>query len=335
MENNNSEYNSYPLVTIAVIAYRAAQYIEETLDSIKAQTYPNIELIISDDKSPDNTVEVCRKWIEKNGDCFSSVKLLETDNNGGVVTNCNRALNATQGEWIKPIGSDDILFPDAIEKLYSYIKNHNNVKAVFGRQVYFYGEFSDKNFKESECGLKITAFRKKVTAKSQYKILSKSFFGCAAAFMMETKLLREIGGFDERWPIEDHPLYVNITKSGNKIFYLDDFVVYRRIVQNSIMHDKSSDEDILSKIEIKNATGGLGYLYENSNWIWRKFYKLSQKLNNNIIKYGNSKKSLKCQFWRFMARWFDPYNYYSAYLTIKEKSLRCLSRINSSITNEK
>ena len=333
--NSTTDNRNLPMITVAVIAYRAAEYIEGTLDSIKAQTYPNIELIISDDVSPDNTVEVCKKWLEKNGDRFSLAKLITADKNGGVVVNCNRALTSTHGEWIKTIGSDDILFPDAIEKLYSFTQTHENVKALFGKQVYFYGPFSDNRFKKDECSLKLTAFRKKVTAKDQYTILTKRFFGCAAAFMMKTSLLRELGGFDERWPVEDHPLYIKIVKEGTKIYYVDEFVVYRRIHADSIMRDRESDNVVLSKIEVKNVSGGLGFLFENANWLWRRFYKLSQWLNYNIIKCGNDKRNWRCRYWRFIARWFDPYNYYVEYLSIKEKVLQFLSRIDNSITNEK
>lgn len=55
-----------PLVSIQVVTYNAAKTILETLESIKAQTYPPIELIISDDCSRDNTVEICREWVMDN-----------------------------------------------------------------------------------------------------------------------------------------------------------------------------------------------------------------------------------------------------------------------------
>ncbi len=52
-----------PLVSIIVCTYNSSKYVLETLESAKEQTYQNVELIVSDDCSTDNTVELCRKWI--------------------------------------------------------------------------------------------------------------------------------------------------------------------------------------------------------------------------------------------------------------------------------
>lgn len=63
MTNNNDMYN--PLVSVIVITYNSAKYVLETLESIRVQSYQNIELIISDDCSKDNTIDICRNWIGK------------------------------------------------------------------------------------------------------------------------------------------------------------------------------------------------------------------------------------------------------------------------------
>lgn len=67
--------NSTPLVTIAVVTYNSSQTILETLESVKEQTYKNIELIISDDCSSDNTTDICQKWLQKNAIFFSNVQI--------------------------------------------------------------------------------------------------------------------------------------------------------------------------------------------------------------------------------------------------------------------
>lgn len=65
------------LVSICVLTYNSSEYIIETLDSIKNQNYQNIELIISDDCSFDNTVILCTQWINLNRDRFVRVELIE------------------------------------------------------------------------------------------------------------------------------------------------------------------------------------------------------------------------------------------------------------------
>ncbi|MDE6917678.1 MAG: glycosyltransferase, partial [Lachnospiraceae bacterium] len=62
------------LVSVIVLSYRSAQTIVETLDSIRNQTYPNIELIVTDDCSPDDTVQVLRAWMEQNEGTLTAIK---------------------------------------------------------------------------------------------------------------------------------------------------------------------------------------------------------------------------------------------------------------------
>ena len=315
-----------PLVTVAVISYKASDYVIETLESIKSQTYQNIELVISDDASPDETAIICEKWLIENKGRFVRTELIASKKNGGVVVNSNRALNAAQGEWFKIIGSDDVLFPQAVEKMIKYAEEHKSASFMFGDQIYFNNNLGNKeSYRIGECPFKRTCFREKVSATDQYNILTKVFVGCAAASIGKTEMLREIGGFDERWNVEDWPLYINITKKGYRIYHIAAPLVYRRIISTSIMNE-SDTYAILRNHAVKDARGGLDYLYENANQIWRCFYRLSQALNNKIIKNGNDKRLWKCKFWRFMAKWLDAYNYYYAYLYLKEKCLRLLNK---------
>ena len=104
-----------PLVSVPVITYNSSEYIIDGLESIKAQTYKNIELIISDDCSTDNTVELCRDWLENNKDYFVRVELVTTDKNTGVAGNCNRSVKACRGEWIRGLSGDDKFLPNTIQ----------------------------------------------------------------------------------------------------------------------------------------------------------------------------------------------------------------------------
>ena len=75
----DSHKQNIPLVSVSVITYNSSKTVLETLESVKTQTYPNIELIISDDCSPDNTVEVCREWIEQNKERFVRIEILAAE----------------------------------------------------------------------------------------------------------------------------------------------------------------------------------------------------------------------------------------------------------------
>ena len=120
-----------PLVSIIVITYNSAKYVLETLESAKAQTYQNIELIVSDDCSIDNTVEICREWIEQNKNRFVRTELITIPENTGIPANCNRGVRAAQGEWVKLIAGDDMLDNDCILNYVNYIYLSNSKCSIF------------------------------------------------------------------------------------------------------------------------------------------------------------------------------------------------------------
>ena len=76
----------HPLVSVAVIAYNSEKYILETLDSVKEQTYDNIELVISDDCSTDNTVKICRHWASQNAQRFSNIQIIQCNFKVTIIT---------------------------------------------------------------------------------------------------------------------------------------------------------------------------------------------------------------------------------------------------------
>ena len=126
-----------PLVSVNVLMYNSSKYILETLESIKAQTYPNIELIMSDDKSTDNTVQICEKWISKNKDRFASYQILVPNHNTGQSGNYNRAFRAATGKWIKEIDGDDLLLPNCLTDLMEFVDANPEAMYVFGKMRCF------------------------------------------------------------------------------------------------------------------------------------------------------------------------------------------------------
>ena len=100
-----------PLISVIVPAYNAEIFIRRTLDSILAQTYTNIEILVVDDGSQDRTAEIVESFVEKD----SRVTLLK-QKNAGVATARNLAIEKSRGEYIAPIDADDIWYPQKLEK---------------------------------------------------------------------------------------------------------------------------------------------------------------------------------------------------------------------------
>ncbi|MBD2176620.1 glycosyltransferase family 2 protein [Pseudanabaena sp. FACHB-1998] len=98
-----------PLVSTIIPAYNAAPYISETLDSALSQTWQNIEIIVVDDGSKDDTLAIAKKYESK------KVKVINQQNKGASAAR-NRALKEAQGDFIQYLDADDLLASDKIER---------------------------------------------------------------------------------------------------------------------------------------------------------------------------------------------------------------------------
>ena len=107
-------------VSVIVPTYNSSEFIEATLNSIIEQNYPNLEIIVSDDASIDNTVAIIQSFCEK----FSFIKLIVNEKNQGVTKNCNVALKACTGKYIGFIGADDLMLPGKLIAQVNYMEHH-------------------------------------------------------------------------------------------------------------------------------------------------------------------------------------------------------------------
>lgn len=98
-----------PLVSVLIPAYNAERYLAEALESVLAQTWPNIEVIVVDDGSKDATLEVARRY-----ESATTIVAAQPENRGQTAA-LNRALQEAQGDYIQYFDADDILAPEKIE----------------------------------------------------------------------------------------------------------------------------------------------------------------------------------------------------------------------------
>ena len=98
-----------PLVSVLVAAYNAAPWLAETIDSVVQQTWENIELIVVDDGSEDDTLAIAKACE------LSSIKVIHQENRGASAAR-NRALSLAQGDFIQYLDADDLLSPEKIER---------------------------------------------------------------------------------------------------------------------------------------------------------------------------------------------------------------------------
>lgn len=249
-----------PLVSVPVITYNSSEYIIEGLESIKAQTYKNIELIISDDCSTDNTVELCREWLDKNKHCFVRVELVTTDKNTGVAGNCNRAVRACQGEWIKGLSGDDRFLPNTIERYIRFAYENPQASIIFGKFLFF---GSDDNYVKESRELYESLFYPKIRLEQSKQYIEdlKSLFVPGPGLMYKKSLWENVGGYDERYPFcEEDPFMHNTLKAGYRIYFLDEEVYGYQIRKESLgRNDNGRDYNFILTRHYKDR---IRYFYD-------------------------------------------------------------------------
>lgn len=222
-----------PLVSICIITYNSSKTVVETLESAKSQTYQNLELVVSDDCSTDNTIELVENWIRDNKERFVRTVVVKSDHNTGVSANCNRGDGACHGEWIKGLAGDDIFLPNCIEDDVNHVLAHPGIAVLFTSAIVFYdsGEQEHEFVKDAYT---MNFFNK--SAREQYEMLLNDKIPryVAPSFFRRGDLISKYP-FDETFKyIEDLPQWLRLTSEGYKLYFFDKPTVKWRVSRNNL-----------------------------------------------------------------------------------------------------
>jgi predicted O-linked N-acetylglucosamine transferase (SPINDLY family)/predicted SAM-dependent methyltransferase/GT2 family glycosyltransferase len=138
---------SSPLVSICIPTYNGEEFIEETLNNVLRQTYPNLEIIISDDNSKDRTIEIVESFKGK----FTCELSILKHGQYGLSQNWNFCISQAKGKYIKFLFQDDLLEPDAISRMVELAEQDEEIGLVFSPRRLFTTEddtYYDPNFLE-------------------------------------------------------------------------------------------------------------------------------------------------------------------------------------------
>ncbi len=128
-----------PLVSICIPTFNAARWILDCLESALAQSYPSLEVLVIDDASTDETVELIRSIDDER------IRLLVNEQNVGLTRNWNKCIEMSRGDFIKFLFHDDILYPDCVAKMIRLLLSNQNVGLVFSpRDVIVEGDPESK-----------------------------------------------------------------------------------------------------------------------------------------------------------------------------------------------
>jgi len=244
------------------VSYNSESTIWETLESVKNQTCRDLELIISDDGSKDKTVEICKQWLSLNSQAFKDVKILTVNNNTGTSYNCNRALKASNGDWLMLLAGDDALMPNAIDTIRDYTKNNPNANWIATRYDPYQEIMDEEHMIIDPRLFDKTILWANYTPLEQLMYVVKR--GCpisASSFYFKKDVLIRYGGFNEDYKlIEDVPMMIKLLKNNIKCHYIDiSTVKYRKrdIVSSNIFNLEMVRErkDIAKNLRFEYLSG--------------------------------------------------------------------------------
>ncbi|WP_147678942.1 glycosyltransferase family 2 protein [Algibacter pacificus] len=222
--------NTPPLVTVVCSCYNQSAYVEKTLNSVINQTYNNIQLIIIDDYSDDNSIEIINQWILKH----NTGLLIKNSKNLGLTKSVNASFKHVKGCFFLDLAADDVLLPHCIETQVSVFNTHTTIPIgiVFGN-----ARVIDLNSETRYTYYNKFSLLKKTTKPEHgfiYKnILNHSNTICSVSALINTKTFKALGGYDENLVYEDYDFWLRTARQYH-ILYVDNILVERLKLKTSL-----------------------------------------------------------------------------------------------------
>lgn len=299
-------------VSVIIVTYNSGDFIIETLESVFNLLWKEIELIITDDCSTDNTVELCETWLKDHQERFLSTQLITTEINTGVSANGNRGLEKATGEWVKFLGGDDAFAPAFLTNSMEHVAANPEIRVLFSQLNVYRETFEQKNFvytTPEEIG-PYSIFWPERDAESQHRILLNSdrIHFTPTAFMHRETLL-SLGGFDERFrDFEDYTLWLNLTRKGYKLHFMHKVTVnYRRhsSAQNNtgnpqVVNPNYFKEEDMRKIYTYPYMPPLKKMDARFKWHASQLFR---------IKWLNKDTKLNVLLWQLFTFYLNPFSY--------------------------
>lgn len=222
--------SNFPLVSVICMNYNHSEFVIECLNSIKNQTYPSIEIIIVDDFSTDDSIEVISNWVETN----EVVAFLKNEHNIGNTKSFNKALKLVKGDYIIDLAADDVLNPKCIELQIDKFQNssYKNLGIVYGnaelidekgRHLSYYFPV-DENLK---------LIKKRTSGDEYLRILAGGGASmCAVSSMIKKEVYNKLNGYDESLFYEDLDFWIRASRIY-EFDFIDAPIVKKRVVENS------------------------------------------------------------------------------------------------------
>ncbi len=286
--------DNMPLVTIILMTYKKFDNIFKALDSVFCQTYSNIELIVTDDGSPNFPKKEIEEYVKSNGMSLVKTTILDNAVNVGTVKHLNNAFRVASGKLIKCLAGDDQLYDEnVVGKIVERYNNHpfnvlSTTSISFADDSRFF-----RFYPHYETGKIIEKIMP--DAESQFKYLKRWQYhdlASGSTMVYNADFFHSIGGFDETYRLwEDGPFMYLITRLGYKIETAFD-IISIRYSQGGV----SSNGNSQIAREVGDLIKKTRDLYRNSDSLHNRryveFLNLAYSSKNKYERYINYLKYL-------------------------------------------
>jgi len=221
MENN-------PLISILCLCYNQEKFIVESLESIKAQTYKNFEILICDDYSKDKSVNIINEWFGNNRDL--NVQFLIHTENKGICKSLNELLALSNGKYLQILALDDLLEKDKIERHVAILEKSNYNEVMVFSDAYLIDKDS-KRFQNTFIPYHYKFLS--LETGNYYNLLLADNMIPAMSGLMKSSIIKSIGGWDENLTFEDYDMWLRLSKNFDFIYDKINSCSYRLHGSNS------------------------------------------------------------------------------------------------------
>lgn len=208
--------NLPPLVSVLISSYNHADFIEASIRSVYAQSYPNIELLVVDDGSCDGSVEVIRRLQAELGFDFVAQA------NKGLCSTLNEMIGRSKGRYIAPLGSDDVMLPERFSLQVPFMEQHPETGICAGGIVLIDGDGKPLPDKKQ---------RHRPARRLDFDdlFMDRKPGPPAPTLLFRREALEEVGGFDPSIRIEDYFVELRIARAGYFIDILEEPLALYRV----------------------------------------------------------------------------------------------------------
>lgn len=229
-----------PLISIIIPAYNHEKYVEQCLNSILEEDYPNKEIVIIDDGSKDKTAQIIEKWIEQHKNAIPVN--FKSRENKGVSKTLNELWDLANGEYIVSVASDDYLYNNGISKRYEYLQIHPEKFAVFGDCIVI-DEEGNKILNSCLTELHKANKQNYETDQGIKEEIIANWSISGPVLMMRKEIYKKIGKFNEKLKVEDWDFYLRMV-SKDLLGFTDEIIAAYRVHGLNFSMNKSSQSII-------------------------------------------------------------------------------------------